>query len=812
MELENEVQTPVTPLNLQGTYTPPPLPPMDDPEVYIRHQDVMTTSTRRNYTRDRMRAAITYINEYKDTQDQLEKNTSHSEVLGVRLRIIFGQVNNIRERIDAALNIDDAYRCRRNMRDVPEVKRFPSPQMMGQATATAWVTWIHNETNAAMMMLDEEVAREGDPEDPFNGTAGGVFQMPPGRQNSLTLPPPVRTPVSTGNRNTSQHRQVEGDEHSSHSQATQDLFQRIDPSQQQVENGNGSPPLRGEGDEHSTPPPDPNHTIRELHNQQRQNRLNQSSQEQNLITFTPTPTSSSRDRSPNEAEVDVVEPRQPSATGDEESLTQQTPQPQRTPRTQDRQDAVGQAQIEVNNIAQEGTDEIPREIQQLAPPDPTGDSNVNEQTQNQHDSSYLRLPVPQGGAKERICWRCGELGHSKRACNRQVSCTFCQAYSHATKACKKYASFVRNSQGTSNKKTTPVQNYPQGNQHWINQAYPPHVQGKYRFATGNLPRFQPPVVPPLTQPPPYGSQNVPKKKQKSQQDVRDDPRFNEQPQPTVSNKTQQSTMQNPGTYVKYPIPIETIQNQDNVKPVQQTQTQQVEKSQHQQHTKKGPKQSTSYNVQEELYLQLIQQQQEQLKSLQEQNQMLKQQQWQQQITELQNNSQMNEKKNVQYRGTQVTNGILRPKKEETSVQNEVSQLVNEVDRPVFVNHYYAHLKDSEISLPTKAKLVYIIEGDEHSSPPAKGIQIPATAVTKKQSTKEGDEHSTPSPHTVATGKNRVREAEKVAACGTQATLLQKTGAYATSQEPVVVQPVIGLNNNQPRELHSNTLPDLPDVS
>ena len=66
------------------------------------------------------------------------------------------------------------------MRDVPEVKRFPLPQMMGQATPTAWVTWIQNETNVTMMMLDEGAAMEGDPEDPFNGTAGGFFQMPPG--------------------------------------------------------------------------------------------------------------------------------------------------------------------------------------------------------------------------------------------------------------------------------------------------------------------------------------------------------------------------------------------------------------------------------------------------------------------------------------------------------------------------------------------------------------------------------------------------------------------------------------------------------
>ena len=67
---------------------------------------------------------------------------------------------------------------------------------------------------------------------------------------------------------------------------------------------------------------------------------------------------------------------------------------------------------------------------------------------------------------------------------------------------------------------------------------------------------------------------------------------------------------------------------------------------------------------------MIRQQQEQLKTLQEQNQMLRQQQWQQQITELQNNSQTKEKKNIFYREPQITKGILRPKKEETSVQGK----------------------------------------------------------------------------------------------------------------------------------------------
>ena len=215
VEIENEQQTPVTPLasRRSQTYTPTPLPPMDDPVIYVIHPDVMTTSTRRNYTRDRMRAAVTYINEYYDTQNAITQDGTRREALGTRLRIIYGRANNIRERVDEALLADDAYRRRRNMRDVPGVTRFPSPQMMNQASSTAWVTWIREETNKAMMMLDEEVIREGDPDDPFNGTAGGVFELPLGRTNSLSLPPPVHTPTAV--QNAERGRKPEGgDEHS----------------------------------------------------------------------------------------------------------------------------------------------------------------------------------------------------------------------------------------------------------------------------------------------------------------------------------------------------------------------------------------------------------------------------------------------------------------------------------------------------------------------------------------------------------------------------------------------------------------------
>ena len=63
----------------------------------------------------------------------------------------------------------------------------------------------------------------------------------------------------------------------------------------------------------------------------------------------------------------------------------------------------------------------------------------------EQQESYLRLPIPQESTVVRKCWSCGEEGHSKKECNRQVACIFCQVYSHATRACKKYASFVRNS-------------------------------------------------------------------------------------------------------------------------------------------------------------------------------------------------------------------------------------------------------------------------------------------------------------------------------------------------------------------------------
>ena len=70
--------------------------------------------------------------------------------------------------------------------------RFPSPETMGRGDITVWTNWVREETDIVMSKLEEEMEVQGDPDDPFNGTANGVFQ--PLQENLLSLPPPVQTP------------------------------------------------------------------------------------------------------------------------------------------------------------------------------------------------------------------------------------------------------------------------------------------------------------------------------------------------------------------------------------------------------------------------------------------------------------------------------------------------------------------------------------------------------------------------------------------------------------------------------------------
>ena len=49
--------------------------------------------------------------------------------------------------------------------------------MMGQGDINVWTNWVHEETDVTMSQLEEELEAQGDPDDPFNGTANGVFNL-----------------------------------------------------------------------------------------------------------------------------------------------------------------------------------------------------------------------------------------------------------------------------------------------------------------------------------------------------------------------------------------------------------------------------------------------------------------------------------------------------------------------------------------------------------------------------------------------------------------------------------------------------------
>ena len=192
-ELEAEQQTPLVDIrrSLRHFETPPLLPAMDEPAVYVLHPDVMQMNTRKNYVRDRMRAALIYISEYMETKCMMTEGRYNNDELFVRLRAVFGHVDQVRDHIDRALQQDDTHCRKRNMRFLILPTRFPRPESMGQGDMAVWTNWICEETDEIMKQLEEERDSRSDPDDPFNGTANGVF-LP--LQDPLSLPPPVQTP------------------------------------------------------------------------------------------------------------------------------------------------------------------------------------------------------------------------------------------------------------------------------------------------------------------------------------------------------------------------------------------------------------------------------------------------------------------------------------------------------------------------------------------------------------------------------------------------------------------------------------------
>ena len=219
----------------------------------------------------------------------------NNEELLVRLRAVFGRVDQVRDHIDRALQQDDAHCRKRDMRFLLLPTRFPRPESMEQGDVAVWTNWIREEMEENMKQLEEERDSRSDPDDPFNGTVNGVF-LP--LQDPLSLPPPVQTPKR--HKNNSENREP--------SQNLWEDVRRQNTVRRDERTNEVVTPMQGEPHkfrEHSRESLDPMASIRNLQIQQRQNRssvqeLNQtmspapqtpriqeSQQEDDLITFTP---------------------------------------------------------------------------------------------------------------------------------------------------------------------------------------------------------------------------------------------------------------------------------------------------------------------------------------------------------------------------------------------------------------------------------------------------------------------------------------------------------------------------------------------
>ena len=213
IDVEQEQQTRVIQIAGAGktnTIPLPPLPLLPEPDVYVQHGDAMSLNMRRNYVRDRTQAALTYIWEYETAQKWESDPQYDVQQVRQRLQIIYGKANQVKQRIDTPLNNDDIHRRQRMMRTLGLPKRFPQPQNMKDSSVTTWITWVRDESNELIAAIDEEVTKRQDPDDPFDGTASGIF-LPLQHENEV---PPQQQGVQqvdeSDNRNSQKGEPLEG--------------------------------------------------------------------------------------------------------------------------------------------------------------------------------------------------------------------------------------------------------------------------------------------------------------------------------------------------------------------------------------------------------------------------------------------------------------------------------------------------------------------------------------------------------------------------------------------------------------------------
>ena len=146
-----------------------------------------------------------------------------------------------------------------------------------------------------------------------------------------------------------------------------------------------------------------------------------SHQEDDLITFTPF----------GEQQVPQVQ----GAVGNQEQ-----PKRQRSPRKKKKSEGTLNLRQFDQNKTQEISHISPREC-------------LNVFNGEEPSVLYLQLPVKRR-EENCFCTRCGEMGHGKRYCQAATWCKFCTSDTHATKTCRRYEKFVRDNPIASSRRNT----------------------------------------------------------------------------------------------------------------------------------------------------------------------------------------------------------------------------------------------------------------------------------------------------------------------------------------------------------------------
>ena len=319
---------------------------------------------------------------------------------------------------------------------------------MGQGDITVWTNFIREETEVVINQLEEDLVVRGDPDDPFNGAANGVFQQ---LQNNLPLPPPVRMP----------RRQEDIGELSEHSQKSPkdtEKSKQEDVKMKETLNTWRMQGVRCESSKHSLVSPDPMRSIQNLH-----------------TVFTPGIT-------PLQGQQEAAQ----SATE-----RQEKPKKQRSSR---RRKVNSEWQLIQRLFEQNKA----QEISHIAP-----DGQVSVFNTEEPSISYLQLPTRAAQENNRVCTKCGETGHWKRYCRMTTWCKFCISETHATQPCRKYANFVRDNPIASSRRTTWIQEQrriepPQANIQILQQHQYGVDQGQRQlFPHPPTQRFQAPQISPM---------------------------------------------------------------------------------------------------------------------------------------------------------------------------------------------------------------------------------------------------------------------------------------------------------------------------